>query len=550
MDIFDLSDDLNEKINTWEWTETYRYIKGKPWSFGNRTYLKDIYNDTSRDTIFVKGRQVEASELSINKVLHFLTTHPYTKCLYTFPTKDLCEKFGGERFHEAFIQSPKLLETILDNGSVYTKKFRNHSYLYLQTASSGGDKARSISSDLLVCDEYQDFEGGDIELDTTPARDALMENLSHSEYKKTITLGTPKLLDSHFEQIWKDSSQNFWHVICDNCKHIQTLSVSNIINFEKAFENDEPNIVYYGCELCKTPLDRSVGFWKPTHPMEKWALTGYHLSQLLVPWIPAEEIMRKHGTKHLKGKVTSIRAFNNEVLGLFYSGSAQPFSESVLQMCYKPDETLWDAYFGADGTFMGVDWGDITTVCIIKYDSKLDLPQIVYAEKFKHPHLNDQWPEVAKLVKRFNVRRVVCDIGYGKSHNQELQRQFPGRVWHSNYTQSKIQSETYVFDQKDMKINVDRDNAIRDLAERAERGCHAPGGLIIPYDFKAASYLRPFIDEMKRVVAQQQDNRTTYKRIGGDHFTHSLLYAIVAAKGESKTTKHRVRTSIVRSSRR
>lgn len=542
----DILEEFDKKTNTWKWTEEYRYLKGQPWDFGNRKYLEDVYKDTSKDLIFVKGRQVEASELSINKVLHFLTTHPHTKCLYTFPTKEKCMEFGGERFFEAFNQSSKLRDFLIDDGSVFTKKFKNGSYLYLKTASRGGDKARSIAGDLLVCDEYQDFDQSEsaLEEDYTPARDVLKSNLDHSEYKKTITLGTPKLLDSEFEHLWLSSTQHHWIVVCHHCQTHQKLTLDNIIDFDVAFEDGTKlKDIYFGCIKCKGLLDRSIGYWESQN--EKSLLTGYHLSQLIVPWKTAQDILLDHGTKYHKGK--KKRAFYNENLGLFYSGSAQPFNEQILELCYKTDETIWDGYKGSEGVYMGIDWGDSSTICIIHYDIEFDMPKILFAKKFNQGHLNDQWPEIAKYINQFNVKRVVADMGYGKSHNQELQRKFPGKVYQCIYVAGKSKTDTVVYDEKRLVVNVDRDLAIADLVGRAELGCDRPGGLTIPWDEKGRSILKePFLKEMKNIIAKQINNRTTYERGGPDHFTHALLYAIVASRGKNVTTKHRVRTSTVR----
>ena len=66
-DIYALSSiqDELENADRWYWTQRNRYIKGSRWSFDNRAYLKQIYREKARELIFVKGRQVEASELAI-----------------------------------------------------------------------------------------------------------------------------------------------------------------------------------------------------------------------------------------------------------------------------------------------------------------------------------------------------------------------------------------------------------------------------------------------------------------------------------------------------
>lgn len=524
------------RTDLWYWTKQMRYIKGEKWSFEHngveRKYLKQIYRDTSKDLLIVKGRQVEFTEFATNRVLQFASTHKKTTSLYTFPSGDLCATFGNQRIKEALFDSPRLRDQLVDDGNTFTKTFKNGSYIYLRTAFGGGDKARSIAADALYMDEYQDFDSRS--KSDVPARDVLMSNLDHSNYKFVTTFGTPKLRDSNFNHLWDSSTMNLWHVICVNCQHIQVLSVSNIINWEEAWETDNPKHTYYGCVKCKTPLDRNNGFWKPTHHSKNITTSSYHVSQLLVPWKTSADILSAHGTRNNKGK--SIRAFQNEVLGNFYSGSDQPFNEAVLERCYKTDETIWDA--SPETTYMGIDWGDISTICIIKYNVELDVGQIIYADKFGDQDALEQVRQIGDLVQRFHIGTIVADFGYGKVQNSELLKRFPGRVWANIYSHTR-EPELHTWKPKDMQVVVDREQSINLLVDRAEKGCDAAGGLIIPRDHKAKTWMMEYLQEMRNVVAVQKDNRTQYSRLGsGDHFMHALIYALTAAKKQVAMSRH------------
>ena len=135
---FDHLEHALKKNDLWYWTKTMRYLKGEPWDFGPRVYLQELYRDTAKDKLIVKGRQVEMSEYSVNLALHFAMTHNNVTTLYTFPSSDLCATFGNKRIKDAISQSPKLNELLVDDGNALTKRFKNGSYLYLRTSYGGG----------------------------------------------------------------------------------------------------------------------------------------------------------------------------------------------------------------------------------------------------------------------------------------------------------------------------------------------------------------------------------------------------------------------------
>ena len=70
--------DILSQIDPISWIENRRVLKGKPFSFKDREYLLQPYRDESKQIIFMKGRQVEMSEFSMNWLLHKLDMHPYT----------------------------------------------------------------------------------------------------------------------------------------------------------------------------------------------------------------------------------------------------------------------------------------------------------------------------------------------------------------------------------------------------------------------------------------------------------------------------------------
>ena len=70
--------DILSEVDPVTWTENRRVLKGKPFSFEKRDYLLQPYRDDYPNLIFMKGRQVEMSEFSMNWLLRKLDKYPYT----------------------------------------------------------------------------------------------------------------------------------------------------------------------------------------------------------------------------------------------------------------------------------------------------------------------------------------------------------------------------------------------------------------------------------------------------------------------------------------
>src|SRR3989442_2871091 len=78
----------NHSLDIVEWTEKYRTIKGKPFRFEKRDYLKQIYRDPGNEIYIAKPRQMEITELAINWLLYHLLKYPNTVSLYVTDRHD------------------------------------------------------------------------------------------------------------------------------------------------------------------------------------------------------------------------------------------------------------------------------------------------------------------------------------------------------------------------------------------------------------------------------------------------------------------------------
>jgi len=117
---------------------------------------------------------------------------------------------------------------------------------------------------------------------------------------------------------WQRSDKKQWHVKCSHCGEWQPLDYwENVCQERKC----------YICRKCKGIIDddaRLNGEWVAEYPGRDWS--GYHISQLIAPWITAAEIIEQEQTK-------SQEYFYNFVLGLPVIGGSQ-----LCQPSYYPTE--------------------------------------------------------------------------------------------------------------------------------------------------------------------------------------------------------------------
>ena len=247
------------------WIESRRILKGQPFSFKDRDYLLQPYRDEYQNIIFMKGRQVEMSEFSMNWLLHKLDAHPYTVGLHTFPRAAQAQKFAKQRLQSAITDSEYIKNWYdMNNSEQIMRKFVKEQnekglqpynfYILGGTWESRkdtvGDAARGISLDFVVYDERQDHPD-DVET-------VIGEGASHSEYKQTLTLGTPKLPGIQFDQQWEASDKHYWFVKCEHCGYEAPLTMDNIL--DSGQYDNEPDY-YYGCPHCQKPLSPCKSPW-------------------------------------------------------------------------------------------------------------------------------------------------------------------------------------------------------------------------------------------------------------------------------------------------
>lgn len=504
--------------------------EGKPprmekFSFAERGYLRRVYDTPSKRVLLKCGRQVEKSTSLGNIILAYCCILAGFQTLFVSPSRDQTYTFSRDRLKEPTETSTELLAWLDQRlaDSVALKKFMNRSQITLRYAFHNADRVRGIPADMIMLDEIQD-----IYIDHIPV---ILECASHSPYKIYRFSGTPKSLDNAIEYYWAErSTQNEWVVPCH--RHGIPSAGSSAVYWNVL---GEKNLGKDGliCESCGGSID-------PRNPESKWAKTGnpkahedpfegYRIPQLMVPWIPWDEILDKY--EHY-----SRPRFYNEVLGLSYDSGTRPLVRAdIIQNC---DETIrmfdeeWIRQFrqllGTVPVYAGIDWGtgeqSHTVISLGTYIGSYFT--IFYVHRFAgvESEPQEQLALIKGLVRSWGIRLVGVDYGGGFYQNDELIRAFGAARVHKY--QYLAPAKKVSWDDRLRRWLVHRSEVMSDVFNAIKRG----NVFRFP---KWEEFEDPYAKDMLNIFSEYNEHRrmNEYKRSPGstDDTFHSIVYCFLAS---------------------
>ena len=477
----DLSQDVLD-IDPINFVEHNLTIKGKPYHLRDcgRDYLFEIYRyiafqaplETGLSTVVVKGRQVEMSTTATALSLYFMCGSSYTHLigLHAFPILEQAQKYSNKSF-DGLVQdsvngvlvkkraidhkSKKIQNSVITAiYNVRQKDFVHGNTLYIEGASQEGDRLRGMPADFILYDEVQDW--------FKQAIDTVQESVSHSVlgppgYGLEMMFGTPKNKKDEFFEIWQDSDQRVYHLKCIYCGHYFPITLEN---FKTGFMVECCDNTGKGCrQLQDKRLAVVGGKWVPTKSTH--LRRGYHISQLLIPTITRESIAKKFETK-------SRRAFVNEILGEFYSGleEALSFKDVMIHTVKEPDTKEWKfpTHITDYPTWMGIDWGGRLsgendtgtgsyTVVLIISAMPLNKIKLEFVCRSDIADPDEQIEFISRLIRKYNVKDVCADAGYGYNEIKRLQTIWQDRV-RAVYSSQNIK-KVYTYNQEMNAVTID-----------------------------------------------------------------------------------------------
>lgn len=488
------------KLTPSEWV-LFHKIKneaGIPIEFADHKFMRAFYDDMSPLQVMLKAPQIGATVAELIKTF-FCAKKNKWDIIYTLPTASDVNDMAGGKVNRILAQNPILLEWVKDHDTVDQKAVGENIIYYRGTYTA--KQAMMVSSDLNVHDEV---DASDPEVITQ-----YETRLQAKANGKRWYFSHPSLAGKGVDIYWQQSDKKEWFITCNNCKVEQQLSWPDNVDIMRKI---------YVCSACKNELPTRVirnGLWKHT---SSGIFSGYHISQLMCPWIPASKIVLDYETK-------DKQYFYNYVLGLpFVGGENKIDPAEVLKNCTDAvnDQT--------DRIIIGVDTGlPIHYVCLNKQG-------VFHYGKCKAPSAEyDPYSEIENLLKRWSNSFVVADQGGDLIGIRKLQAKYPGRVFLCYYRKDKKEQKMITWGEGDKygDVYVDRNRMISFIGEQLKETRRiALNGSKDDFDEFASHFGNIYREIVVVKETPGKDNATLYgnyyvwKRNGPDHYVHSFVYAL------------------------
>lgn len=475
---------------------------GAPFSFKDREYLIPVY-DTDRPVVLKAGRQTEKSTTLANIMIIDAITHPFFNNLYVSYTQKQVSFFSNIRFQQIINFSPLIRKYYYAGDILHRvtdKTFSNGSGFFLRSMYHSAESIRGLSVDRICFDETQSLDPEGMMI--------VEECLTRSKFRFRLYAGTAKSSANELERLWALSTQVEYLIKCEACSRW---------NYQ-----DEKIIGLNGyiCKYCGKPIDMRNGALFALGDKDA-DYFGIRITQMMVPWMPFEEIKRKY-------ERMPLWMFYNEVLALPFDYAERPITLDELIACCE-DRNFTPHYVGYEAipTVAGIDWGagghSFTEIVVghIKHNKYY----IDFAHQLKTGDAATQIEILSQLVHRFNIKYIICDYGFGFGMTAMLREATLGRcvVVPCLYTQERQQMRWV---EKEMMYHVNRTWLLSEVfrAIKARR-----------FSFPRYSLMAPFFEEILNVSSE-------IHRIGGeeilvyvhnrdhpDDFLHALAYFKLAA---------------------
>lgn len=291
-----------------EWADAHRYLSAESsaepgrWRTERAEYLRgilDAFSDPLVETVVVQASaQVGKTETLNNVVGYFIDQDPAPMQVVQ-PDLKMAEAWSKDRLAPMLRDTPTLRGKVADAKSksaenrILHKRFDGG-----HITVSGSNAPASLASRpirVVLCDECDRFpESAGTEGDPI----ALVRKRATTFWNRKIGLfSTPTVRGkSRIETAYLESDRRVYRVPCPSCGVRQVLRWAQV-----RFENRDPETSYYLCESepCSarwTEGDRirgiRFGTWHATAPFK--GIAGFHLSELLSPWVQLREIVDGH----------------------------------------------------------------------------------------------------------------------------------------------------------------------------------------------------------------------------------------------------------------
>lgn len=416
-------------------------LRGQPYSLKDHIQMVDFFEPNyAADTIVLAGRQISKSmSLSRSETLDMIST-PGLQCLYVAPLQQQAQRYSTLYLREAIQSCPfavklqsKELEGVLSDSQIMKavghQSFANGAGIQLMYAKTSPDRARGIMADRIDFDEVQDQL-----FDTVPI---ITQSLKASRYGIRKFTGTAKTLDNTIERLWQQSSKREWVMRCPHCGYDNVPTKDGRIA-----DMPQPDGMHCVNPRCRMKLDVRAGRWVPFVKSRDDSFRGYHVPQVVVPFMVENPVNWSLIWKDIQRLPESL--IMQEVFGISESSGSRIIDEShIRKQSTLPSMNVLrhnlDRYVMR---LSGVDWGGaeensftVHTVIGIRADGRVD---VLYAQRYYAYDPDLMYMDMAKAYNLYNCSMMAADYGLGFQNNQIMQNRFGIPVVQMNFVRQNM----------------------------------------------------------------------------------------------------------------
>lgn len=395
---------------------------GEVLSFKDRQFLIAILEDRSLLQVILKAPQIGMTVLQLIKSMWW-AFYEKKDIIYTLPTETMVQEMAGGKINRIIAQNPIFLSWVKEHDSVEQKAVGKHIIHYRGTQSH----PLMTTSQLNIHDEVDA---------------SVPENIAAYETRQQSQLGGMRWYFSHPSMIgagvdahWTKSDQKEWFIKCSECNEIQFLEWPHSIDQQREC---------YQCKFCGAEISdqqRRTGYngihsWKKLYPEAEYS--GYHISQLICPWIPAKKIIKDFKEKE-------PQYFYNFTLALPYADAKSKVTlETIKNLLTPNEERTGRVIFGVD-TGLKIRW-----VC----GDKNGLFGIGEVESYE---------DLQRECDKYKDWIMVVDQGGDIIGVRQFAENNPGRVFLCYFQQDKKSMQLIKWGEKDEYglVRVDRNRLIQ-----------------------------------------------------------------------------------------
>jgi len=507
--IFEKFKDNISNLDPVHWIEKNLTLDGKPFRINGNGYkaFSDIYRyigvtATQRDSkpiCLVKGRQVGGSSLACALSLYFGASgifgtgnRPPMRVIHCFPTLVHVFTYAKTKLNPTIssaVLSPNkvrgkvksVIEEKLDvstpaNDSLQYKQFVGGNFLRVESTGLDASRLRGSTGDCNFYDEVQD-----IPAEAISNANKLLTTAHYGRVGEGIQLyfGTPKQKGSAYWNIWNASTKQYFHLGCESCNELFPLYTPGSDAWEKIWlYGFVVKCPHCGCEQDKREATER-GKWVALGDPDAEYI-GFHINQLYLPYFDKEYIISQKPENH---PINTERAYQNEVLGEFYSGDASPITpEEIQQKCADSGRKFRASISSSENknVYAGFDWGkkkdvegsqgqSYSTTVLLSDDGK-GLLSVEFFTLLKRNDFEEKKSIVDQMFRQYSVKLGVGDIGYANDLTEILQKEHGDRFIASEASGHVNGHQKYVDEYFPKRVVFEKDYYIAEVYGLLKKG--------------------------------------------------------------------------------